>query len=94
MCGSFIGVHLAMKHFRHKTQHISFKLIVSLSAILWIVILPWWYYHIKKNKKRPHFQPYHAICRRKVRSFFWCFLRNHLRFSCGKPTFHTFNAFA
>lgn len=43
LCGGFIGVHLAMKHFRHKTQHISFSVVVSLSAILWIVILPWWY---------------------------------------------------
>ena len=43
LCGGFIGVHLAMKHFRHKTQHVSFSVVVSLSAILWIVILPWWY---------------------------------------------------
>ncbi|WP_439256688.1 MULTISPECIES: DUF1294 domain-containing protein [unclassified Lonepinella] len=43
--GGFIGVHLGMQHFRHKTQHWQFKWAVGLSAVLFLVILPllfWW----------------------------------------------------
>ncbi|MGR6980036.1 DUF1294 domain-containing protein [Testudinibacter sp. P27/CKL/0425] len=44
--GGFVGVGLAMKRFRHKTQHLSFKVVVMLSAILWLGVLPaiWLYW--------------------------------------------------
>lgn len=42
--GGFMGMHLAMKHFRHKTLHFSFKFIVVISAFLWAVIFPWLYF--------------------------------------------------
>ncbi|WP_386693618.1 DUF1294 domain-containing protein [Lonepinella sp. MS14435] len=38
--GGFIGVHLGMQHFQHKTQHWQFKLAVSLSAVLFLIVLP------------------------------------------------------
>lgn len=35
-----------MKRFRHKTQHLSFKVVVTLGAILWLGVLPaiWLYW--------------------------------------------------
>ena len=47
MLGGFIGVHLGMQHFRHKTQHFRFKFIVVLSGILWLIGVP--YYFIMLN---------------------------------------------
>ncbi|PJG82014.1 DUF1294 domain-containing protein [Caviibacterium pharyngocola] len=48
LCGGFIGIHLGMKHFRHKTQHLSFKIIVSVSAILWLAVLPFSVFYLTK----------------------------------------------
>ncbi|VTU07308.1 Baseplate J-like protein [Actinobacillus porcinus] len=45
-CGSIaayeyhIGMHLAMEHYRHKTQHWQFRLAVILSAVIFLVVLP------------------------------------------------------
>ncbi|QIM68624.1 DUF1294 domain-containing protein [Basfia succiniciproducens] len=38
--GGFIGIHLGMVHFRHKTKNWRFHAAVMLSAVLFIVILP------------------------------------------------------
>ncbi|MGY4676177.1 DUF1294 domain-containing protein [Pasteurella sp. P03HT] len=38
--GGFIGTHLAMQHFRHKTTLLVFKSAVMFSGIIWIVLLP------------------------------------------------------
>ncbi|MCK3657447.1 hypothetical protein A4G18_01595 [Pasteurellaceae bacterium Pebbles2] len=38
--GGFIGVHLGMQHFRHKTQHWQFKAAVIISAVLFLIVLP------------------------------------------------------
>lgn len=43
--GGFIGTHIAMQRFRHKTQHWQFKLAVMLSAVIFLIVLPlffWW----------------------------------------------------
>ncbi|MDU8923785.1 DUF1294 domain-containing protein [Pasteurellaceae bacterium LIM206] len=43
--GGFIGIHLGMRYFRHKTQRLSFKLAVIVSAVLYVLVLPillWW----------------------------------------------------
>ena len=37
-------MHLAMKHFRHKTLHFSFKFIAVISAFLWVIVFPWLYF--------------------------------------------------
>lgn len=38
--GGFMGMHLAMEHYRHKTQHWQFRLAVILSAVIFLVVLP------------------------------------------------------
>lgn len=38
--GGFMGVHLAMEQFRHKTKHLSFRFIVILSAFIWVLVFP------------------------------------------------------
>ena len=38
LLGGFMGMHLAMKHFRHKTLHFSFKFIAVISAFLWVIV--------------------------------------------------------
>ncbi|MGQ0286722.1 DUF1294 domain-containing protein [Pasteurellaceae bacterium 22721_9_1] len=40
--GGFVGVHLGMQHFHHKTQHWQFKTVVILSAVLFLIVLPIW----------------------------------------------------
>ena len=42
--GGFMGMHLAMNYFRHKTLHFSFKFIVVISAFIWVVVFPWLYF--------------------------------------------------
>lgn len=37
--GGFVGIYLAMKHFRHKTQHLSFKIAVWLALLLWLSLI-------------------------------------------------------
>ena len=44
LLGGFMGMHLAMKHFRHKTLHFSFKFIAVISAFLWVIVFPWLYF--------------------------------------------------
>lgn len=46
LLGGFMGIHLAMNHFRHKTLHFSFKFIVVISAFLWVVVFPWLYFSL------------------------------------------------
>jgi len=46
LLGGFMGIHLAMNHFRHKTLHFSFKFIVVISAFLWGVVFPWLYFSL------------------------------------------------
>lgn len=38
--GGFMGMHLAMERYRHKTQHWQFRLAVILSAVIFLVVLP------------------------------------------------------
>ena len=38
--GGFMGMHLAMERYRHKTQHWQFRLAVILSAVLWLIFFP------------------------------------------------------
>ncbi|WP_044470865.1 DUF1294 domain-containing protein [Mannheimia massilioguelmaensis] len=38
--GGFIGIHLAMEHFRHKTKHWQFRAAVIISAVIFLIILP------------------------------------------------------
>lgn len=38
--GGFMGIHLAMERYRHKTQHWQFRLAVILSAVIFLVVLP------------------------------------------------------
>lgn len=38
--GGFIGVHLGMEHYRHKTGSWTFKAAVLLSAVGFLVVLP------------------------------------------------------
>ncbi|MCQ2216594.1 MAG: DUF1294 domain-containing protein [Bacteroidales bacterium] len=35
--GGGLGAFLAMKAFRHKTQHVKFTVLVPLSLVLWVV---------------------------------------------------------
>ncbi|TCP95065.1 uncharacterized membrane protein YsdA (DUF1294 family) [Cricetibacter osteomyelitidis] len=44
--GGFIGLHLTMQHFRHKTLHRSFKLVVIISALFWLIFLPFSLYWV------------------------------------------------
>lgn len=44
--GGFIGVCYGMKHFRHKTKHFTFKLVVYLSAIIWFVVVPYLFFYL------------------------------------------------
>lgn len=38
--GGFIGIHLAMERYRHKTQHWQFRAAVIISAVIFLVVLP------------------------------------------------------
>ena len=38
--GGFIGTHVAMERYRHKTQHWQFRIAVIVSAVIFLVILP------------------------------------------------------
>ncbi len=40
LVGGFIGVHLGMQHFQHKTTRLAFKSAVCFAGILWIVLVP------------------------------------------------------
>ncbi|PJG85639.1 DUF1294 domain-containing protein [Conservatibacter flavescens] len=42
LLGGFMGVHLGMQHFRHKTQHMSFKIVVIMSALIWLIGVPYY----------------------------------------------------
>ena len=44
LLGGFIGVYCGMKRFRHKTKHFSFKFIVILSALIWLILIPCGYF--------------------------------------------------
>ena len=43
--GGFVGALLGMYILRHKTQHLKFRILIPLSAILWLYIL---YYTLSK----------------------------------------------
>lgn len=45
--GGFMGMHLAMEQFRHKTKHLSFRLIVILSAFIWVLIFPYLFIYFR-----------------------------------------------
>ena len=38
--GGFVGTHLAMERYRHKTQHWQFRAAVILSAVVFLIVLP------------------------------------------------------
>lgn len=38
--GGFIGVHLGIEHYRHKTRHWTFKAAVLISAVGFLIVLP------------------------------------------------------
>ncbi|ABR74721.1 hypothetical protein CBG46_09330 [Actinobacillus succinogenes] len=41
--GGFIGVHLGMEHYRHKTRHWTFKAAVLVSAVGFLIVLPFYF---------------------------------------------------
>lgn len=47
LLGGFIGVYCGMKRFRHKTKHFSFKFVVILSAFIWLILMPYWYFFLE-----------------------------------------------
>ena len=51
LLGGFMGVHLAMEHFRHKTKHLSFKVTVVLSAFLWVLVIPFLFFYVQYKMK-------------------------------------------
>lgn len=44
--GGAFGALLAMKTFRHKTQHYKFRILVPLASVLWLVAMAWIYCQI------------------------------------------------
>ena len=46
LLGGFIGMKLAMKQFRHKTQQLSFKIVFWLSAAIWLGLVPYAYWQL------------------------------------------------
>ena len=47
LLGGFMGVHCGMERFRHKTKHFTFKFAVILSALLWVVVLPYLFFYLQ-----------------------------------------------
>lgn len=47
--GGFIGVFLGMKYFRHKTKHWQFHAAVIISALLWVIAVPFGGYWLLKS---------------------------------------------
>jgi uncharacterized membrane protein YsdA (DUF1294 family) len=36
-CGGSLGIWLGMQVFRHKTQHLSFRIVIPLLLLLWVL---------------------------------------------------------
>ena len=45
--GGGIGALWGMHVFRHKTKHFSFKFVVILSAFIWLILMPYWYFFLE-----------------------------------------------
>ena len=38
---------LSLYGFLHKTKHFSFKFVVILSAFIWLILMPYWYFFLE-----------------------------------------------
>ncbi|WP_373766149.1 DUF1294 domain-containing protein [Glaesserella sp.] len=45
--GGFLGTYLIMKHFKHKTKHWQFHFAVIVSAFVWLLCIPGFYWYLQ-----------------------------------------------
>ena len=45
--GGFIGIFVAMRQIRHKTQSLFFKIMLLLSVFIWLIFLPFAYFWLQ-----------------------------------------------